>query len=247
MTLPVRLWMDPPRASTATPLSRTRIVDAALKILGAEQLSAVTMRRVAAELNTGPASLYAHVANKDELHALMLDRIAADIEVPEPDPTRWMEQAKGVVRSLRDVMVAKPGIAAVAVAQIPIGPEALRVSEGLIGILRAGGLSDKVVGFAVDLLPLYATAIAQEVTVRREESATEADYAAVGEQMATFFSSLPVERFPNILSMVGAMTAGDREERFEFGLDILVAGLAAYDRRSAEPSGGLPGPLPPSA
>jgi hypothetical protein len=69
-----------------------------------------------------------------------------------------------------DVLVAKPGIAAVAVAQNPCGPASLRVSEGLIAILRAGGRSDKVVGFA--------------------------------------------DRFPNILSLVDAMTAGDREERF---------------------------------
>lgn len=230
MTLPISLWMEPRQPGANAPLSRERVVDAALKILDAEQLSAVTMRRVAAMLGTGPASLYAHVANKDELHALMLDRIAAAIDVPPADPQRWMEQAKHVIRSMRDVMVAKPGIAAVAVAQIPIGPQALRVSEGLIAILRAGGLSDKVVGFAVDLLPLYATAIAQEVVERKEEGATAADYAEVGEQIGAFFSSLPPDRFPNIVSMVDAITAGDREERFEFGLDILIGGLAAYSR-----------------
>lgn len=89
----------------------------------------------------------------------MLDRVAAAIELPEPDPDNWMEQAKHVVGSIRDVLVSKPGIATVAVAQISIGPPALRVNEGLIAILRAGSLSDKVVGFAVDLVPLYATAI----------------------------------------------------------------------------------------
>lgn len=229
MTLPVRVWLDSPRAAgTGTPLSRQRIVDAALNILDAEHLSAVTMRRVAAELGTGPASLYAHVANKDELHVLMLDRIAAAIDVPEADPKNWMEQAKHVVRSMRDVMVSKPGIAGVAVAQIPIGPEALRVSEGLIAILRAGGLSDKVVGFAIDLLPLYATAIAQEISVRGTDATV--DYAEVGEQLRAFFSSLPADRFPHILSLADALTAGAGDERFEFGLDILVAGLAAYGR-----------------
>ncbi|MBA3339675.1 MAG: TetR/AcrR family transcriptional regulator [Geodermatophilaceae bacterium] len=220
--------MDPPRANTSTPLSRDRIVEAALKILETEQLSSVTMRRVAAALSTGPASLYAHVANKDELHALMFDRVVGDIDVPEAEPARWMEQAKGVIRSMCDVMVARPGIAAVAIAQIPIGPQALRVTEGLIAILRSGGLADKVVGYAVDLLPLYATAIAQEVTERKEEGATAADYAEAGAQIEAYFASLPGDRFPNILSMAGAMSAGDREERFEFGLDILIGGLAAY-------------------
>ncbi len=73
----------------------------------------------------------------------MLDRVTEGIAVPEPDPDHWMDQAKDIIRSMRDVMVAKPGIAAVAVVQIPLGPEALRVSEGLIAVLRAGGLSTK--------------------------------------------------------------------------------------------------------
>jgi len=186
------------------------------------------MRRVATELGTGAASLYAHVSNKGELHALMLDRIAADIVVPEPDPTRWAGQTKAIVRSMRDALVARPGIAAVAVAQIPIGAQALRVSDGLIAVLRAGGLSKKVIGFAVDLLPLYATAIAQEVAERKEEHASADDYAAVAQQLGEFFANLPADRFPNIAFLGPALSAGDREERFEFGLDILVAGLAAH-------------------
>lgn len=230
VSVPMRLWLDPPPVSTSTPLSRARIVEAALRILDAEQLSAVTMRRVAAELATGPASLYAHVANKDELHALMFDRIAGEIELPVPDPDVWMEQAKGIVRSMRDVMLSKPGIAAVAVAQIPLGPETLRVSEGLIGVLRAGGLSDQVIGYATDLLPLYATAIAQEAAVRDWGDPDEATAAEMLEELRGFFASLPADRFPNILSMVGALTEGNGDERFEFGLDILIGGLAAYGR-----------------
>ncbi len=64
MTTPFRLWLEPPPVNASAPLSRDRIVAAALRILDAEQLSAVTMRRVAAELGTGPASLSAHVSTR---------------------------------------------------------------------------------------------------------------------------------------------------------------------------------------
>lgn len=70
---------------------------------------------------------------------------------------------------------------------------------------------------------------------RKEDGAAAADYAEAGEQLAAFFSSLPADRFPNILSLAGPMTADDREERFEFGLDILVGGLAAYGRTGPDP------------
>lgn len=203
-------------------------MDAALRVLDAQGLAAVTMRRVATEVGTGAASLYAHVASKGDLHALMLDRIAADVAVPEPDPERWQEQTKDIIRALRDVMVARPGIAAVAVAQIPLGPEALRISDGLIAVLRAGGLTSKVIAYATDLLPLYATAIAQEAAERGENSVDAPDWAALSAEMGAFFTELPVDRFPNIVFLGPAMAAGDGEERFEFGLDILVAGLAAY-------------------
>jgi len=164
----------------------------------------------------------------------MLDRVAAAIEVPEPDPDNWMEQAKHVVGSIRAVLVSKPGIAAVAVAQIPIGPQALRVSEGLIAILRAGACRTRWSA---------SPSISCRCTRRRsplkswsaKRTARRRRLCRGGRTAGGVFSSLPADRFPNILSLAGPMTADDREERFEFGLDILVGGLAAYGRTGPDP------------
>src|SRR5207248_2298569 len=92
-------------------LSQDLIVRTALKILGKEGIDAVTMRRVAQELETGPASLYAHVTNKEELDELMLDAVLAGMPRPEPDPKRWTEQVKDLVRHQVQAMMAYPGIA----------------------------------------------------------------------------------------------------------------------------------------
>src|SRR5207247_9642587 len=92
---------DPPwrvdtraRARPRVPLTRDAIVEAALHVLDREGLDGLSMRRVAEELGTGAASLYWHVRNKDELIQLLSERLAAEIELPAPDPSRWQEQPR---------------------------------------------------------------------------------------------------------------------------------------------------------
>src|SRR5215475_10267794 len=97
--LPVPAWKATRRPPATRPqLSRDLIVETAIRLLDADGLDGVSMRRVADELGTGPASLYAHVANKEELLDLVLDRVLAEVELPEPDPARWQEQLREIGR-----------------------------------------------------------------------------------------------------------------------------------------------------
>src|SRR5271163_3439474 len=75
-----------------SPLSEGAVVDAALAILKSDGAEAVTMRRVAAALDTGAASLYVYVAGREGLQLAMLDRVTADVALETPDPSRWREQ-----------------------------------------------------------------------------------------------------------------------------------------------------------
>jgi AcrR family transcriptional regulator len=220
------------RSPARAPLSRDAVVDAALAVLRAEGPDALSMRRVAHALGTGPATLYAHVAGKEELLELMIDRVAAAMEVPEPDPARWQEQAKDFVRAIYRGFMAHPGLAAANMGTIPTGPGALRAIEGFLAILRAGGLPDRVVAYAADILPLYATAYAYERGVVEERMGREGAERYVAE-IERYFRALPAERFPNLAALTAAMFAedDDTEARFEFGLDMLVAGMAAQARR----------------
>src|SRR3954468_15902907 len=86
------------RRERKEPLTAERIVDAAMELMKRDGYDNVSMRSLARELDTGAASLYAHVANKDELDQYVIDRISAMLEVPEPDPERWDEQLKDVLR-----------------------------------------------------------------------------------------------------------------------------------------------------
>src|SRR5580704_12681946 len=122
---------DPSSINTATrqrstrdrpakaPLSEAAVVDAALAILTSDGLEAVTMRRVAAALDTGAASLYVYVAGREGLLQAMLDRVVATIELEAPDPSRWRAQLHSLLQRTHHALVAHPGIAAMTLADPP--------------------------------------------------------------------------------------------------------------------------------
>jgi AcrR family transcriptional regulator len=205
-----------------------------LAVIDGEGLDAMTMRRVGEELGTGGASLYGHVAGKEELLELVIDRVVGGLELPgEPDPDRWQEQVKEGVRSMRATLGAHKDLARACLARIPLGPNALRGSESLIGVLKAGGLPDQVIAYACDLLPLYATATAYEESLYAVLSPAPEDFMRFVAEMRAYFAALPPDRFPNLVALAGPLTAGgDGDERFEFGLDVIVRGLASHARHS---------------
>jgi AcrR family transcriptional regulator len=227
--IPPPPWRRPKKGARRRPLSQELVVDTAMGILDAEGLDALSMRRVALDLRTGPASLYAHVANKDELLELMIDRVVGELEIPAPDPARWQEQIVESAVAAHGVWTEHPGIARAALANIPVGPNSLRYSEGILAILRAGGVPDQQAGWFIDRMSLYLLADAFEESLHRERGrATEEDAQEYFEQIRAYFHSLPPDRFPVITSMVGALLAGGGDQRLRFGLELMVRGLATY-------------------
>jgi AcrR family transcriptional regulator len=218
-----------PVRSPKQPLTRERIVDAAMRVLVDQGYDAVSMRKVAQELGTGPASLYAHVANKRELDQLLVDRAAQQMDLgEEPDPARWQEQLKDAMRELLRVLRANPGVARAAIGQVPLGEQAMLSTERFLGILKAGGLPDQAAAWAVDLIPLYVTAIAFEETVQGAENWAPADVDRFIGELRSYFGSLPADRFPLTVALAPSLTSGATgDERFEFGITVITAGLAA--------------------
>lgn len=201
-------------------LSQDLIVDTALDLLGKGSLESVSMRRVAMELNTGAASLYAHVGNKEELHELMLDRLLGTVEVPEPDPKRWQRQLKDVASAQFAVLTSYPGIARVGMeTTVPTGPNALLLAEGSLAILRAGGLSDRDAALAFDTLALQVAALAVEASADAGAEVAERS-AEIGQYMAA-----RAAEFPNLLAVGRFLGESTVEERLDFAVESLLAGL----------------------
>jgi AcrR family transcriptional regulator len=198
-----------------------------MRILDAEGLDAVTMRRVAVELDTGPASLYAHVKDKHDLYGALVDRVLGEIPLPEPDPAQWQEQLKDLLRQTRAALGRHRDIARASLGSIPVGDSALPAVDRVVGIVLASGVTRQVAAWSVDILNLYVTATAFEEALEDAQSGSAAPDEALQAELATFFSELPAARFPHLVAMAGPLTSGDRDERFEFGLDLLVRGIAS--------------------
>jgi AcrR family transcriptional regulator len=231
--LPVPAWKRTRQPSAPrVQLTRDVIVDTALKLLDADGLDGVSMRRVAEVLGTGPASLYAHVANKDELLDLLLDRVSAEVEVPDPDPAHWQDQLRSVGRQTYEVFRRHRDIAVISLANIPTGENALRIADRMLAIMLAGGVPPQVAAWALDRLSLYIAADSYEGSLyhnRRVASGlSERDFMAQHvADVRAFFEHLPADKFPHIAAHVDMVT-GDVDQRFEFGLDMLIRSLATY-------------------
>ena len=195
-------------------LSREAIVDAALGIVGEEGI------------DTGPASLYVYVANRDELWDLVFDAAVGGLQTEATDPARWREQLHALCgRMVRLMVVEYPGMARLAMARIPVGDNALRVSESMLSLLKAGGVGDQAAAYAADLISMYVTAIAYEQSLYAQlYSDPEHEQREVA-RIAQRFAAISPERFPTIAALRNQLTTGDGEERFSLGLDVIVNGL----------------------
>jgi AcrR family transcriptional regulator len=227
--IPEPPWLQARPKRARPPLSREAIVDAALRVLDCEGANKLSMRRIAEELGSGAGAIYWHVANKEQLVQLVVDRVIGELPLPEVDPERWQEQLKQAARDVRGVMIQHPGIAQLSFGMIPLGPNAVRYHEWHLSVLRAGGLPDRIAALAGDLIHLYVDAFAYEECVGMP-APTGADGDWVG-AMREYLASLPQDRFPNITELADEITAGSRDERFEFGLEILIGGLAGHSGR----------------
>jgi AcrR family transcriptional regulator len=231
MAIPEPPWKAAPRQRPArAPLSREAIVDAALRVLDREGSAGLSMRRVADELGTGPASLYWHVANKDALVDLIIDRVAGEVPLPEPDQDRWQEQLREWLIGVRGVFERHPGVAALTLGRIPTGINVVRWAEWTLVLLRGAGIPDRVAAYAGDLLGLYLGATGYEATLPPMTSASgEAlSLEETAAMMRGYFASLPADQFPNVVATVDELFSGGPEERFELGLDVILRGLASY-------------------
>ena len=232
---PRRPGAKPRRVRTERGLSREAIVAATLRVIDEEGVDAVTMRRIGQELGTGGASLYAHIDGKDELLELVFDEVAAEIPIVTADPRRWQEQLKDYLRSWHATLLSHRDLARIGLGRVPIGPNSLRGMECMLAIMRAGKLEDSVIGYGADLLAAYVTASAYESNIWMSGKAATPEAAeAYQRELSEFFSSLPADRFPTLVSLVPALM-GDEEDdgsaRFEFGLDVLVRGLVGRSKR----------------
>ena len=230
MNRPVRHRSTRDRPAKA-PLSLDGIIEAALSILKSDGLEAVTMRRVAAALDTGPGSLYVYVSGREGLLEGMLDRVIATVELEAPDPSHWRAQLHSLLGRLHEALVTHPGIAAVTLADPPTTESVLLLAENMLGILLAGGLHPQDAAWACDIFMLLAMAAAREDDVRHPLGRDDDNRQGQADEIGRTFAALPPDQFPLIAAHAAQMVAGDGEERFRFAVDVVIDGLIASSAR----------------
>jgi TetR/AcrR family tetracycline transcriptional repressor len=198
------------------------VVAAALKVVEQDGGDALTMRRVADEIGVSASALYGYVASKEELVQLVLEQIVDEIPVP-PARGDWRDILRGFAREMLAVFKRHPGVAGLTLGRVPFGPSMVAGAERMLAVLRAAGVPDQVAAYVGDLGSLYVGAFAHELEV---SPVTEpGDFAA---QAAGWLKSLPADQFPNTVELADKLVAGSADDRFEWGLDVIVRGLASY-------------------
>ena len=209
-------------AERRTPLSRERVMTAALALADAGGLESVTMRRLGEELEVGPMALYRHVRNKEDLVDGLVDLVYAEIDLPRTDGD-WRTAMRDRAFSLRDALLSHRWAVGLMESRRNPGPANLRHHDAVIGSLRAAGFDMAMAAHAYSLLDAYIYGFALTKMTLPFESTS--DIADIAESMLAPF---PMNAYPNLAAFITehAMQPGyDFGDEFEYGLDLLLDGL----------------------
>ncbi|MEU6419716.1 TetR/AcrR family transcriptional regulator [Streptomyces spiralis] len=201
-------------------LTREGIVAAAVAVLRAEGLEKLTMRRLAQELDTGPASLYVYVRNTAELHAAVLDELLGTVG-PAPAEGSWRRRLEQVLTAYTAMLMEHPGLARSALTARPSGPHYLNLIETLLGLLDEGGVAPDRAAWGVDLLLQHATATAAEHSARDGSATDRAEWDA----LAHALHSASDRTHPHIAALAGPLLSGAPEDRLSWGFQTLINGI----------------------
>ena len=215
------------RPNRRLPLTRERVLRAAIALADRGGFESLTMRRLAKELGVEAMSLYNHVANKDDLVDGMVDVVFGEIEVPsEGADWKAIMRERGI--STRDALSRHRWAVGLMESRSNPGPENLRVHNAVLGCLRDAGFSMEMTVHASSVQDAYIYGFAlQEKTLGWE---TPDEFAAVAERRVEQLQAVLAD-YPHLAEVVGGHVAKagyDFATEFIFGLDLILEGL---DRR----------------
>jgi AcrR family transcriptional regulator len=216
-------------AERRVPLSRERVLRAAVALADQSGIESLTMRRLGQELGVEAMSLYNHVANKDDILDGIVDLAVGDIDVP-PSGTEWKTAMRRRAISAHEVLLAHPWAAMLVMSRYNIGPGMTRYLDATLGRLREGGFS---IGGALDAWNtldshLYGFTL-QELNLPFEVKETQ-------QVSADVLAQLPADQYPHVADVVTEIMQTGRAENFEFGLDLILDGLERILDRAEESS-----------
>ncbi len=199
-----------------TPLSRERVLRAALVLADEQGIEAVSMRRLGQALGVEAMSLYKHVADKEAILDGIADLVMEDVEVPDPD-LPWREAIRRSAISAHQAFRRHPWAGTVLESRLNPGLARLRYLDAVVGVLRAAGFDTLTIAHAFMALDSHTYGFTLQELALPFEAAGAPEVAAM---MAGVF-----EAYPNLQAMAELAMTGAPMLDFEFGLDLLLDGL----------------------
>jgi AcrR family transcriptional regulator len=211
-------------AQPRVPLSKERVLGAAVALADEGGVDALSMRRLAQELGVVPMALYKHVANKDEMLGGMIDVVVGEID-PPLSGTDWKTAVRQRVLSARSALLRHPWASQVIESRTDPTPAVLKYMDSMVGMFRAGGFSIDLTHHAMHAMGSRLLGFSQELFD---------DTADTGPEMDPVMLQEMAKGYPHITEMVMAITHDDEsvvgtgcddQFEFEFALDLMLDGL----------------------
>ena len=203
------------------PLTRERILAAAVRIADGHGVEALSMRRLGAELDVEAMSLYNHFPNKSALLDGVVDHVIEEVPIPERH-SDWREQVRAMARGYRELALAHPHIVPL-IAMRPFNTiTALRPVEYAFGVFLGAGFDRETSLHAFRTLAGFATGY-----TLAETGGFFAEGTGPADDSKLDPSGLSPDEFPNLVGMIPYIAGCDHDGEFEFALDVLLEGLTA--------------------
>ncbi|BCJ68141.1 TetR/AcrR family transcriptional regulator [Polymorphospora rubra] len=213
------VWFRPPRVlRDSPPLSRDRIVAAALELLDEEGVERLTMRRLAERLGAGSTTLYWHVKTKNDVLDLALDELFAEVELPRPDPSDWRATAVALLTGWRAAMLRHPWSAAL-LGRPLLGPNVLTRTEFLHATLAGAGFRQPHLTAAANALAGFVIGSALSQTAWQSRDGDDVH------EPATRLLEQHRDRYPLLAARDSVVDDWDAD--FGRGLTYLLDGICA--------------------
>ena len=196
------------------PLTRDRVLRAAIELADENGLEALTMRRLARRVGVEAMSLYNHVAGKDDILDGVVDLLVGGIEVP-PDDVDWRTAIRDRALAARRMARAHPWAVRLIAARSPASRGIIRYLDGVVGAFRRAGFPNQLIHDALHLISSRALGFTQDVF---DPNGIPPDAVAV------FEAEMRSGGYPHIVAALAGVTHDDDAE-FAFGLDLILDGL----------------------
>jgi AcrR family transcriptional regulator len=206
------------RRPRADGLSTERIIAAALHLVDTEGLDALTVRRLADDLATGSASLYRHVASRDELLVLLVDHVIGEVEHPPPG-VQGRAKAVALATGLRNVLMAHANLVPALTASPLLGPNSLRGTENAVAGMIEAGFEPAVA------VPAYLALIDYVLGTVFFDTSSAGRASGVTHSSGDLIAELPAEMFPTLVTHRDEFTRSSIDDVFVLGLTAFLDGL----------------------